>query len=397
MSIHNSRFQGQEIVNSFNMFIDTEKSSIVGDRQSKGDDVQIHFEGQSIVGGDGENIRLSLLNFNMFNNIYTINVNNSRFTVRGLADAGSSTPNNFFDELFIPRKNYKTINEIAAEFAEVLKPYLLARANPLVGQWTSVTLREINGAGPAVGETGDRLLDVTLTSKTVGGIATAHGITGFTIQMEEATGETYCILGGNRQDDTSDITFSSLKITTTANEIKIQGYYPMQRTSDPYVYLRCNNAQSGLETSVLSSDRGRLPNDVVNSDILARMFRDTEYITYESATGEEYFINLQTRKLSNLRLFLTDSKGRPLGRLNVERQDGTASGLQESNATGGSNAFESKFQSTLGNLFFTAVIRVDILKTSSPVKLQSEGIRPALPASKTQGMYVWQDYGTPKH
>ena len=170
MSIHNSRFQGQEIVNSFNMFIDTEKSSIVGDRQSKGDDVQIHFEGQSIVGGDGENIRLSLLNFNMFNNIYQINVNNSRFLVRGVADAGSSIPNNFLEQLAIPKKNYKTINEIAAEFTAVLKPFLLARANPLVGSFASVTLPEINGIGTAqVGETGDRLLDVTLTAKTVGG------------------------------------------------------------------------------------------------------------------------------------------------------------------------------------------------------------------------------------
>jgi len=396
MSIHNSRFQGQEIVNSFNMFIDTEKSSIVGDRQSKGDDVQIHFEGQSIVGGDGENIRLSLLNFNMFNNIYQINVHNSRFKVKGLADAGATEPNNFFDELALPRKNYKTINEIAFEFAELLKTYLKLKANPLVGSFTSVNLPEINGA-PSVGETGNRLLDITLTAKTVGGIATAHGIPEFTIQMEEATGETYCILGGNRQDDTSDTTFQSLKITIATNTIRIQGFYPMQRTSDPYIYLRCNNAQSGLETSVLSSDRGRLPNDVVNSDILARIFRDTEYVTYESATGEEYFINLQTRKLSNLRLFLTDSKGRKLGRLNNESQDGTASGLPGSAASAGTDAYESKFQSTLGNLFFTAVIRVDILKTSSPVKLQSGGLQPSLPASKNQGLYVWQDYGQPKH
>ncbi len=395
MSIHNSRFQGQEIVNSFNMFIDTEKSSIVGDRQSKGDDVQIHFEGQSVVGGDGENIRLSLLNFNMFNNIYQINIHNSRFIVRGTASVQNGT-GDFIELQAIPRKNYATINEIAFEFAEVLKAFLLTKANLTVGSFTAVTLPEINGT-PSVGETGNRLLDVTLTSKDVGGLTVAHGIQAFTIQMEESTGETYCILGGNRQDDTSDLTFQSLKITIDTNTIRVQGFYPMQRTSDPYVYLRCNNAQSGLETSVLSSDRGRLPNDVVNSDILARMFRDTEYITYESATGEEYFINLQTRKLSNLRLFLTDSKGRALGRLNVERQDGTASGLPGSVASAGSDAFESKFQSTLGNLFFTAVIRFDILKTSSPAKLQSEGLRPALPASKTQGIYVWQDYGNPKH
>jgi len=395
MSIHNTRFEGQEVVNSFNMFIDTEKSNLVGDRQSKGDDVQIHFEGQSIVGGDGENIRLSLLNFNMFNNIYQINVNNSRFIVRGTASVSNGT-GTFIDELNIPRKNYKTINEIAFEFGQVIKNYIEGKDNASVASYSVVSLPTVAN-GFAVGETGDRLLDVTLTSKDAGGNVVAHGLQAFTIQMEAATGETYHILGGNRQDDTGDTTFQSLKVTIATNTIRVQGFYPMQRTSDPYVYLRCNNAQSGLETSVLSSDRGSLPNDVVNSDILARMFRDTEYITYESATGEEYFINLQTRKLSNLRLFLTDSKGRKLGRKNVEKQDGTGSGLAGSSATAGSDDFESKFQSTLGNLFFTAVIRVEILKTASPAKLQTEGIRPALPASKTQGMYVWQDYGNPKH
>jgi hypothetical protein len=48
MSLQRSRFEGQQIVNSFNIFIDSEKSSLVGDRQSKGDDVHIHLEGQTI-------------------------------------------------------------------------------------------------------------------------------------------------------------------------------------------------------------------------------------------------------------------------------------------------------------------------------------------------------------
>ena len=63
------RFTDQQIVNSFNLFIDTEKSSLLGDGNSKGDDVNIHFEGSSIVANDGEMIRMTLTNFEMFNNI----------------------------------------------------------------------------------------------------------------------------------------------------------------------------------------------------------------------------------------------------------------------------------------------------------------------------------------
>ena len=74
MSLQRSRFESQQVVNSFNIFIDSEKSSLVGDKQSEGDDVHIHFEGQTIESGDGENIRLSLLNFTMFNNTYMVNI-----------------------------------------------------------------------------------------------------------------------------------------------------------------------------------------------------------------------------------------------------------------------------------------------------------------------------------
>ena len=35
MSLQSSRYHGQEVVNSFNLFVDTEKSSVVGDGQSK--------------------------------------------------------------------------------------------------------------------------------------------------------------------------------------------------------------------------------------------------------------------------------------------------------------------------------------------------------------------------
>ena len=38
----NGRFSDQQVVNSFNLFIDTEKSSVIGDSASRGDDVKIH-------------------------------------------------------------------------------------------------------------------------------------------------------------------------------------------------------------------------------------------------------------------------------------------------------------------------------------------------------------------
>lgn len=382
MSLQRSRFQGQEIVNSFNLFVDSEKSSLVGDRQSEGDDVHIHFEGNTIEAGDGENIRLSLLNFTMFNNIYMININNSRFNVRG----ASGTNPSFLDVVNIDRKNYKNLKDVATSFATNLGTYLATKSAATTFENTTILPDTL-----ALGSTDNRLLDITLTAKNGGGSTIAHGITDLKIQCLEAEGESSVILGGNRQDDATDITFSSLKITIATNTIRVQGYFPMQRLSDPYVYLRCNNAQSGLEMSVLSNDRGIYNTDIINSDIFAKLFRDVEYINYESNTGEEYFMNLQQRKLANLRLFLTDSKGRKLGRTSTQRDLGTAAGLVDSNLE-----FESNLQNKTGNLFFTAVIRVDIVKNRSPVKLETEGVRPPLPAREAQSTYIWQDYGKPK-
>lgn len=385
MALQTSRFQGQEIVNSFNIFIDTEKSSLVGDRTSQGDDVKIHFEGQTIEAKDGELIRISLLNFTMFNNTYMVNQNNGRFNVRGTDGTA------FNETISIAHKNYLNLKDLATAFATALATELTSQTVA-----TSFELTSIAPASLTMGSTDDRLLEITLTAKNASNSTIAHGLTELHIQMPESVGDSYCLLGGLRQDDTTDTDFDSLIVTADsiaagATTVKIQGYFPMQRLTDPYVYLRCNNAQNGLEMSVLSNDRGRYNADIINSDILAKVFKDVEFINYNSATGEEYFMNLQQRKLSNLRLFLTDSKGRKLGRLSTQRDLGTAAGKE---TTGD---FDNKFQSTLGNLYFTAVLRVDIIKMFEPAKLQSVGIKPPPNAKESQSVLTWQDYGRPKY
>jgi len=389
MALQTSRFQGQEIVNSFNIFIDTEKSTLVGDRTSQGDDVKIHFEGQTIEAKDGELIRISLLNFTMFNNTYMVNQNNGRFNLRGTDGTA------FNKTLNIAYKNYLNLKDLATAFAtsvaEELKTQTVA---------SSFELTSIAPASLTMGSTDDRLLEITLTAKNGSGSTIAHGLTELHIQMPESVGDSYCLLGGLRQDDTTDADFDSLIITeeslvSGATTIKIQGYFPMQRLTDPYVYLRCNNAQNGLEMSVLSNDRGRYNADIINSDILAKVFKDVEFINYNSSTGEEYFMNLQQRKLSNLRLFLTDSKGRKLGRLSTERDLGTAAG--KTTTTAGVTSFDSTEQSTLGNLYFTAVLRVDIVKIFEPAKLQSVGLKPPPNPRESQSVLTWPDYGRPKH
>ena len=384
MSLQTSRFHGQEVVNSFNIFIDTEKSSLVGDKTSQGDDVKIHFEGSTIEAKDGEIIKLSLLNFTMFNNTYMVNQNNGRFNLRG------SDGTAFNQTLQIEPKNYLNLKDIATAFATAVATELTSQTSA-----ASFELTTVKPSSTTMSSTDDRLIDITLTAKNSSGSTVAHSLASLHIQIPESVGDAYCLLGGLRQDDTTDDDFNSLEVIVATNTVRIRGYHPAQRLTDPYVYLRCNNAQNGLETSVLSNDRGRYNTDIINSDILAKMFKDVEFINYNSSTGEEYFLNLQQRKLSNLRLFLTDSKGRKLGRLSSQRDTGTAAG--RSTTSGGVTTFENTQQSTLGNLYFTAVLRVDIIKKFDPKMLQSEAPVPAGMARKSQSVLTWSDYGQPKY
>jgi hypothetical protein len=74
--------------------------------------------------------------------------------------------------------------------------------------------------------------------------------------------------------------------------------------------------------------------------------------------------------LNSIGLFLTDSKSRPIGRAK-NAGTGTSAGL-ETTTTSDIIPFEKETQSTLGNLYFTATIRIDIVKVYNPNKLQSE-------------------------
>ena len=399
MSLHNSRFEKSDIVNSFNLFLDSEKATLVGDRQSEGDAVKLHFEGNSIEAGDGEIIRLSLLNFTMYNNIYHINGNNNTLKIYAggttSAIAADSGTNVYLTPQYIER-----LHAISTDLISKITAHLITRST---ANGATVTTFDTINASPLTSyqmqSTGDRLLDITLQSMDNQSTPAPinHGLTEVTIQCLENDGDSYTILGGNRLDGTPAKTVSSFKITIpegSASTIRIQGFYPMQRTSDPYVYIRCNQAQTGLEMSVLQKARGGSNMDIVNSNILAKAFRQVEFIHYDSATGEEYFMNLQNKKLSNLDLFITDSKGRHLGRRPDQLHQKTASGLYTSNDN---NTFESDNQSTQGNLFFTGVLRVDIVKVRDVRKLETPGLeRPSIP-SKTSGVITWQNGGEPRY
>ena len=467
----NGRFADQQVVNTFNLFLDGDRSSIIGDTSSRGDDVKINLEGSSIIANDGEMIKMTLTNFEMFNNLYHVDENNSRFQTRC---ATISTPaTQVLRDL--TRQNYSNVGDIAIDFANiignVIKEKTTANNRVLVLDIKNVvvpgfipydvhtqlnynlptpdasgnivapfiaTTTKVKPTSLDLGNTGNRLLDITYQIiDGSGGASIAHGINSLHIQCLSSQGDNYCILGGLRQDSAVDTSFNSFKVNLTTNyhltdgsgnyidtdntatRIRVRGYFPMQRMTDPYVYLRCKSQQSGgLEMTVLAdSFLASNSSDITSSDILAKLKRDVEFISYDNGTGDEYFVNLQQKKISSLQLYLTDSKNRQLGRSRTDGSGnnaggGTAAGydlIQDAvhehnrlNLTGlgyyNNSGFASQLQSSLGNLFFTAVIRIDIIKMSNPARLETPALPLPLPARKAQnGVLTFQDYGMPKY
>ena len=367
-----SRFEGQQVVNSINFFVDTERASIVSDTQSRGDDVHYSFEGNTVECKDGEVIRLSLVDFHMPNNQYNIDARNSTgtiiCTVNGTAMAAGLVTT------LVARGNYYDTDDIAVNFASNLAARLLALPgfpggvtlstivnNNLLAQTTTTTgFTSISGI---LGKPEKKLLDVTIN------FLGAHTITNLKISCQAAQGELYLVLGGERGDNSSTLA-NSFKVTITSNAITIQGYFPMQLVTEPHVYLRCTLGQNGLESSILGSDETTYNNDIVGSNILAKIARTSESFSYMGNSQNEFFVTLQQRKLNSIGLFLTDSKSRPIGRPK-NSGFGTSAGL-EGTPSGDTIPYEKETQSSLGNLYFTATIRVDIVKVYNPNKLQSE-------------------------
>ena len=105
----------------------------------------------------------------------------------------------------------------------------------------------------------------------------------------------------------------------------------------------------------------------ISSNILAVFQMDTEFIHFESHS-DEFFLNLRSKNLNHCRLFLTDRKNRPL----PQDAPGTSQG-------------------TKGNLFFSAVIRIDVMQTTIPQTLKVKP-RP-LPDYKNIGVMNSLPYG----
>jgi len=99
------------LINSLNIFVDTSRD-LDGHR---GDDVNHQLAENVIQVQDGQLMKLSCSEFNMYRNFYLVNRNNAKF--RLTTDAGAT-------ELELTHKNYRTVGDVVENFAEKLRAQL---------------------------------------------------------------------------------------------------------------------------------------------------------------------------------------------------------------------------------------------------------------------------------
>jgi hypothetical protein len=313
------------------MFIDTERNL---SSDSTGDNVALPLSQTPITAGRDQFIRLNLLEFSMPKSFHDINALNNTFTIR---DSGGN------ETVVLPASNYnsaaKLFNSVVGFQTPVLNALTTLQGGGLTLSMTIIT--------PLTAGNNSNVLQFVVD------YGAAHGYTAGTapkIQTYVVQGKAYNILGGKRIVDDTDSTTASLTTTLgdetgadTANKLTFTAFYTAHYHSSSHVYLRINEQNSNIGTSSLQSiktDTQRT--EMASTRVLGIIPVDTEYCRYVAQTENVFFTDILSKSLAQMRLQITDSLG---------------------------NLFPlvAPDQNRLGNRYFQAVIRVDIMAYPSSI------------------------------
>jgi hypothetical protein len=342
-----------EVVSDFNLYCDSENL-----QSGKGDDFRVNLGSAGITAGDGQFIRLTLQSFNMYKNFYNVNPNNNQFTISGVITSGSVA---FSGTATITPKNYKTIGDLATAFSSAVSTQLATLISS-----TAVISAVVPDPTLNMDDTSDRIIGFTITT----GVA----LTSLSITCYKGN-DSYALLGVD--EIISPATTSSFTITGATTSWAVAGKYPAQRSTEEHAYLRCDAVNNNIEMAGLSL--GVMPTNtssLLSSDILMKCPIDHEFINFNTSSGKEFIMNLPNKTVNSLHFYITDSKGRPLGR---------AQGNESATGTGN--------QTTTGNYNCSFVVKVEIIQAYRPNKLITEPPPQNPLFSKKQGVLTNMNFG----
>lgn len=348
------------IVRSHNILVDTDRGE-PSSTAVKGDKFELDLNSEGIHLDEGQYLRLTLNNFEMYKTWTNVNDNN-RLTQLFFGEDDPENPGTTVYskvEVNLDPKNYEFINDIAVEFSDKFK----AEVDLKYG-CTGVISAVTPDATAGINGTTDNIISFVYTAP----LSAAIDLIAIYGRCPEGVGDAYALLGCNRGRDTDPDLTKSYDITITTNTasslvLTVSMYYSAQRSTSSSIYLRTSLNTSASETASLNDPNTPANrSQVIQSNIWAKIPVNSEFCVFNSNTGREYFIDVSQKYLSHFRLFLTDEHNRPIGRRPVDTQANTPNYLFK--ALTSSSAANN--QSTLGNLNFSCVIRVDVIQQSHP-------------------------------
>ena len=294
----------------------------------------------------------------MYKSFTNVNPNNNIFR---LTTTGGTVPVPVTDApLYLKPANYPSRFFLANEFASVLAG-ALATASGATLAAVPITLAGANQITPPTSGNTDNIITFQIN------FTGPHGLSTALVRTLVSDGDCFEILGTNRirKDDTTAAwdALTSLNIDiTNANYILVKCPYNCQLSSQQNVYLRTDTNNTNIQTESFNAES----TDVVgatslsSSRILARMIIDNDFVNFTTGTQMEYYVNLNTRQLTFLRLYITDSHGRDIPE-NVQRYIAD-NPLAVPPEKGNEPIYPPAKQLTLGNRSWEGCIKVDIVQ-----------------------------------
>lgn len=249
--------------------------------------------------------RISLSQFNCHRTWYNINKYNNLFILHCKKAGVQQSP----VEIKLTEKDYVSIGAVAEELSEKIKDALDTIST------LSFTIDTATRNPPAtfsLGQTGTR----TFFSKFT---ATSHTLTDVVLQTPQYYKEgsdihfndSYILAGGSRVTSES-ITEASFKATVTANDISIQGRFPMVLNTMPYIYIKCALAGDNLESQNLSNFNAGIDTHITGSQIIAKVPVQNEYCSYSGDDSTPFYMNVTNKAISEILFSVCDHHGRTL-------------------------------------------------------------------------------------
>jgi len=274
---------------------------------------------------NGEYAKISLVDFTMYRNFYYVNEKNNKVFFRIVETDGTIN-----DSSFTLATGDYTYTDLQTNFADSM-----VRALNLINGISGVTATEVTtDLSNYANKTGSRKLHVNflfpnndITSMNIqcrnynnGGVDEDPALT------SDFFNDSYALLGANRTavDDDNFATASGLQTTVTnaggVYTVEVKGFYQMQTSTVPNIYLRCQEVVDNLESETFKlSGNGNNSSHIVSSTILgvipvASMGDITnDIIRFQGDSSSPYYIFTDNRNISEIFFRMTDAHGREIG------------------------------------------------------------------------------------